>query len=175
MEVIDIKERVPQAEYGSFLVYAPQSFPKNSRWVVAEWYDDVKCFYSESSEKFMPDVTHWMDERDYKAMNKDMKSENIFKEAVDHFGVENQLLKLVEEMAELTQAIIKRKLNPDEPKYLNNMLEEFADVNIVMNQVAHSDLFESEIADDLFAMHYKRKLDRLESLLKTSEKTKGQN
>ena len=59
MEVIDIKERVPQAEHGSFLVFAPQSFPKNSRWVVAEWYDDVKGFYSESSENFMPDVTHW--------------------------------------------------------------------------------------------------------------------
>jgi NTP pyrophosphatase (non-canonical NTP hydrolase) len=116
-----------------------------------------------------------MDERDYKAMNKDMKSENIFKQAVDHFGVENQLLKLVEEMAELTQAIIKRRLNPDEPKYLNNMLEEVADVNILLFQITYSDLMESEIAKDLFNMHYKRKLIRLESLLKNSEKTKVQN
>jgi NTP pyrophosphatase (non-canonical NTP hydrolase) len=116
-----------------------------------------------------------MDERDYKAMNKDMKSENIFKQAVDHFGVENQLLKLVEEMAELTQAIIKRRLNPDEPKYLNNMLEEVADVNILLFQITYSDLMESEIAKDLFNMHYKRKLNRLESLLKTSEKTKVDN
>ena len=116
-----------------------------------------------------------MDERDYKAMNKDMKNENIFKQAVDHFGVENQLLKLVEEMAELTQAIIKRKLNSDEPKYLNNMLEEVADVNILLFQITYSDLMESEIAKDLFNMHYKRKLIRLESLLKTSEKTKVDN
>jgi NTP pyrophosphatase (non-canonical NTP hydrolase) len=116
-----------------------------------------------------------MDERDYKAMNKDMESENIFKQAVDHFGVENQLLKLVEEMAELTQAIIKRKLNSDEPKYLNNMLEEVADVNILLFQITYSDLMESEIAKDLFNMHYKRKLIRLESLLKTSEKTKVDN
>jgi NTP pyrophosphatase (non-canonical NTP hydrolase) len=116
-----------------------------------------------------------MDERDYKAMNKDMKSENIFKQAVDKFGVENQLLKLVEEMAELTQAIIKRRLNPDEPKYLNNMLEEVADVNILLFQITYSDLMESEIAKDLFNMHYKRKLNRLESLLKTSEKTKVDN
>ena len=104
-----------------------------------------------------------------------MEKENIFKQSVDKFGVENQLLKLVEEMAELTQAIIKRRLNPDEPKHFNNLLEELADVNLVMNQVAHSDLFESEIADDLFKMHYKRKLDRLESLLKSSEKTKVEN
>jgi NTP pyrophosphatase (non-canonical NTP hydrolase) len=116
-----------------------------------------------------------MDERDYKAMNKDMKKENIFKQAVEHFGVENQLLKLVEEMAELTQAIIKRRLNPDEPKYLNNMLEEFADVNILLFQITYSDLMESEIAKDLFNMHYKRKLNRLESLLKSSEKTKVEN
>jgi len=116
-----------------------------------------------------------MDERDYQEMNKDMKSENIFKQAVDKFGVENQLLKLVEEMAELTQAIIKRRLNPDEPKYLNNMLEEVADVNILLFQITYSDLMESEIAKDLFNMHYKRKLIRLESLLKTSEKTKLDN
>ena len=113
-----------------------------------------------------------MDERDYKAMNKDMKSENIFKQAVDHFGVENQLLKLVEEMAELTQSIIKRRLNPDEPKHFNNMLEELTDVNILLFQITYSDLMESEIAKDLFNMHYKRKLIRLESLLKNSEKTK---
>ena len=48
--------------------------------------------------------------------------ENIFKEAVDKFGVENQLLKLVEEMAELTQAIIKHRLYPDEPKHFNTSI-----------------------------------------------------
>ena len=34
-------------------------FRKNSRWLVAEYYDDVKGFYSESSENFLEDVTHW--------------------------------------------------------------------------------------------------------------------
>ena len=116
-----------------------------------------------------------MDERDYKAMNKDMKSENIFKQAVDKFGVENQLLKLVEEMAELTQAIIKHRLYPDEPKHLNNMLEELADVNIVFEQLSYAELFKTDIAVDLFNMHYKRKLDRMESLFKSSEKTKVDN
>jgi NTP pyrophosphatase (non-canonical NTP hydrolase) len=116
-----------------------------------------------------------MDERDYQAINKDMKSENIFKQAVDKFGVENQLLKLVEEMAELTQAIIKHRLYPDEPKHFNNLLEEFIDVNIVLEQLSYAELFKTDIAADLFAMHYKRKLDRMESLLKTSEKTKVEN
>lgn len=58
-EIFNVKDKLPNVEYGSYLVYAPQSFPKNSRWVVAEYYDDVKGFYSESSENFLEDVTHW--------------------------------------------------------------------------------------------------------------------
>ena len=51
--------QLPKVEHGSFLVYCPRSFPKNSRWVVAEYKDDVKGFYSESSEIFLEDATHW--------------------------------------------------------------------------------------------------------------------
>lgn len=58
-EVFSVKDKLPNVECGSFLVYAPKSFPKNSRWLVAEYYDDVKGFYSESSENFLDDVTHW--------------------------------------------------------------------------------------------------------------------
>lgn len=59
MTVFNVEEKLPEVEHGSFLAYAPRSFPKNSRWVVAEYYDDSKGFYSESSEDFMEDVTHW--------------------------------------------------------------------------------------------------------------------
>ena len=58
-EIFNIKDKLPDVEYGSFLVYAPKSFPKNSRQLVAEYYDDIKGFYSESSENFLTDVTHW--------------------------------------------------------------------------------------------------------------------
>lgn len=58
-EVISVKDRLPQTEHGSFLVYSPTQFPKNSRWLVAEWYDDVQGFYSEASEHFLEDITHW--------------------------------------------------------------------------------------------------------------------
>ena len=58
-EIFNVKDKLPDVECGSFLVYAPKSFPKNSRWLVAEYYDDVKGFYSESSENFLDDVTHW--------------------------------------------------------------------------------------------------------------------
>ena len=59
MEVFNIKDELPNVEHGSFLVFSPTMFPKNSRWVVAEFYDDVKGFYSESSDTFLSDVTHW--------------------------------------------------------------------------------------------------------------------
>jgi len=58
-EPIAVKDRLPD-RCGSYLAYAPRSFPKNSRWVVAEFYDDNNTFYSESSDEPMPDVTHWV-------------------------------------------------------------------------------------------------------------------
>jgi hypothetical protein len=57
--IFNVKDKLPNVEKGSFLVHTPRSFPKNSRWLVAEYYDDVKGFYSECSENFLPDVTHW--------------------------------------------------------------------------------------------------------------------
>lgn len=59
VEIFNVRDKLPDVECGSFLVYAPKSFPKNSRWLVAEYYDDVKGFYSESGENLMEDVTHW--------------------------------------------------------------------------------------------------------------------
>lgn len=58
-QVFCVKDKLPDVECGSFLVYSPTQFPKNSRWLVAEYYRDVKGFYSESSEEFLQDVTHW--------------------------------------------------------------------------------------------------------------------
>ena len=58
-DIFNVKDKLPDVRRGSFLVYAPKSFPKNSRWLVAEYKEDVKGFYSESSEIFLDDVTHW--------------------------------------------------------------------------------------------------------------------
>jgi hypothetical protein len=58
-QIFSVKDKLPNTDGGTFLVYAPKSFPKNSRWVVAEYDDDVKGFYSESSDAFLSDVTHW--------------------------------------------------------------------------------------------------------------------
>lgn len=59
VKMIPVTERLPERVKGHYLVFAPKSFPKNSRFVVAEYYDDNKTFYSESDEMPMKDVTHW--------------------------------------------------------------------------------------------------------------------
>lgn len=58
-EIFNVNDKLPDVEHGGFLAYALEGFPKNSRWVVAEYYADVKGFYSESSDNHLPDVTHW--------------------------------------------------------------------------------------------------------------------
>ena len=57
-KIFSITEKLPEKQ-GCYLVYAPKSFPKNSRWLVAEFYEDNNTFYSESSDYAIEDVTHW--------------------------------------------------------------------------------------------------------------------
>ena len=51
--------------------------------------------------------------------------ETIHQRALSEYGAQNQHLKLIEEMSELTQAILKR----------TNVAEEIADVQIVLDQM----------------------------------------
>lgn len=53
---------------------------------------------------------------------------------LEYYGYSNQKLKLIEEMAELTQAIIKDSLAPTFESY-HNMVDELADVLIVISQI----------------------------------------
>ena len=55
---ISVEEELPE-EQGYYLVIAPHSFPKNCNVVVAEFYEDNKTFYSESSDSPITDATHW--------------------------------------------------------------------------------------------------------------------
>lgn len=59
---------------------------------------------------------------------------DLYQEALTFFGEASQQDKLVEEMAELTQAIMKYRRKPSE-KNRQNLHEEFADVQLVMQQI----------------------------------------
>lgn len=52
----------------------------------------------------------------------------------EHYGEEHQMLKAVEEMAELTQAIVKG-ISGEYPLYSMRLCEEYADMVIMMEQL----------------------------------------
>lgn len=55
---ISVDDRLP-TEYGQYLIYCPQSFPKNCRFLSANFYPDNNLFYGDASEVPHEDVTHW--------------------------------------------------------------------------------------------------------------------
>ena len=89
-----------------------------------------------------------------------MKDEEIYKKAMDKWGRELQIIMGIEEMAELTKALVKHlrgKGNSDD------ILEEMADVDIMLGQLKRMfNVF------DRFNKIRRVKMDRLEIMLNTS-------
>lgn len=81
-------------------------------------------------------------------------TENL-KKIADYYGIENQEKQLIEEMSELNIAIIKewryynrylhKKTTPE--KLRDNMIEEMADVKLVLNQIIYLMSAEKEVRD----------------------------
>lgn len=73
-----------------------------------------------------------------------MTSKEIMYKAINTYGVENQMIKMVEELSELSQALCKSliRLNytkektslEDDLKSVDNIFEEIADVEIMLEQ-----------------------------------------
>lgn len=85
----------------------------------------------------------------------------------EHYGIENQSIQLMEEMAELTIALNKYRRSSkvehqtisesiDEQFIIAQIMEEIVDVTIVLEQLKH--LF--NYSDDELAIWKERKLDR---------------
>jgi len=62
------------------------------------------------------------------------KYHKLFKDAVDKWGVDAQLNMVIEECAELIQAVTKVKRHENE-KTIDNLIEEAADVEIMLSQL----------------------------------------
>jgi NTP pyrophosphatase (non-canonical NTP hydrolase) len=62
-----------------------------------------------------------------------MTQSNIYEEAIKKFGVPAQVDMLIEEMAELTQALLKWRRCKENA--LDNVCEELVDVEIVLAQI----------------------------------------
>ena len=87
--------------------------------------------------------------------------ETVYKRAVDVWGVDKQIDMAIEEMSELTKALLKvrRSVNKDantQTETNNNVCEEIADVENMINQMRY--IFNSETID-------KYKEDKLERTL----------
>lgn len=62
------------------------------------------------------------------------KEENILLRAIVEYGAEAQTDMMIEEMSELTKALLKHRRKESE-ETLDNILEEIADVQIMLDQV----------------------------------------
>lgn len=87
-----------------------------------------------------------------------MNEQEIYKAALDAFGVPNQVDMLIEEMAELTQALLKWRRG--RMGAMQNVHEEVADVEIVLAQIKIG------LDPKKIAIYKERKLERLEERIK---------
>lgn len=95
-----------------------------------------------------------------------MPKEVIYKKAIDTYGEENQLNMLIEEMAELIQAINKYRRS-DNYLELEHVAEETADVKIMLEQL--DVMFEKYNFTGCENRWKSEKLARLEKRLRESE------
>jgi len=91
-----------------------------------------------------------------------MKRKQIYNKALQKWGFNAQSIMLMEECAELIQAVSKlhRTGNP------NAMYEEIADVQIMIEQMVE---FYGEVAEEEITKHYEGKINRLEERLNESK------
>lgn len=88
---------------------------------------------------------------------------HLSKDPVDVFGLDRQIDKLIEEMGELTQALLKHRYAKD-IKFETNVCEELADVKITLMHI------EKQYDADLIKRITEYKLRRLEKMLKRHDK-----
>lgn len=94
-------------------------------------------------------------------MNEDIKK------IADFYGYENQSYILIEEMAELTQAIIKmyrkRWLTDNVEEEIRHIKEEIADVEICLDQIKY--LLEVDDLDEIKRYKIERQKRRMEKII----------
>lgn len=96
-----------------------------------------------------------------------MNREEILRKAINTYGEQPQVDVAIEEMSELTKALLKYRRNEDMSvnRRLNNILEEIADVSIMLDQLRM--IYGSTEKQEEFKL--KRLNDRLKSCLKFYE------
>ena len=101
-----------------------------------------------------------------------MNNDDKIMKIADHYCMESQIDILQEECAELVQAVSKYKRGGDKP--ISNMLEEMADVSIMIEQILYllnqqTDIIGISAYDAYFAF-FDKKLDRQIQRIEQEEK-----
>lgn len=84
--------------------------------------------------------------------------EEMINRIADMYGKEPQLVMLMEECGELIQACSKQLRRKD--KSINNLIEELADVRIMIEQIEHLYGIKSFVEDEM-EFKLKRQLERM--------------
>lgn len=92
----------------------------------------------------------------------DHREQRIKKIAI-HYGYDRQSIKLIEEMAELQQAICKHRESTDKDKTLENIKSEIADVYVVFEQVKYLLNIKDEDIEEIKDYKINRQLLRMKS------------
>lgn len=82
---------------------------------------------------------------------------------IEHYGIDNQMMQCIEEMAELTQAINKYKRSEFSDSCIdayNLIIEEIADVQIMIEQMRL--MFDGEAVDKVIVEKLERMRGRLD-------------
>ena len=96
--------------------------------------------------------------------------ESIYRAAISVWGKDAQENQAIEEMAELTQAINKMRRQPS-PEHLDNLKEELADVQIMLDQLK----LIHRISDEELQTYEDQKLQRLQTRLEHLWKKEAMN
>jgi len=95
-----------------------------------------------------------------------MKSEDLYRKAIETWGVQLQLIMVFEECSELIKEICKWERMKDNSN-VDNILEEIADVEIMLEQLKYMfDYYQSDKNQlSMFELMKAHKLKRLEKML----------
>lgn len=91
----------------------------------------------------------------------------VVKEAIRHYGYDHQIMVAVEEMGELLQALSKFKRHEGD---INNIIEEIADVEIMMQQLC----LMFECYEEVVAVR-RQKIERLKKRLENDKNNNEKN
>lgn len=123
--------------------------------------DDCRdCPYIEDDLMFSP-IDAWKDSRNLD-VEPTLKEKQL--QIIEHYGEDHQLDKLIEECAELVQAICKWKQNyleDDAIDYLDHLVEEIADVENIIEQYKLTNNYINQEVESWKGIKIDRQLERI--------------